>query len=439
MKKLLLIYLFSPVLLVAQRNHKEIIENYMKAEEKVNAFSGTVLVSSSDKVIYSKAFGLADRELSVKNALQTKFQIGSLTKQFTACCILQLAEKGKLSLEDKLSLYFPEFPKADSVTIHMLLSHTSGIKNYTNLPEFGVLMALQLSKDSIVALIKKQSYDFSPGAKWAYSNSGYFLLGYIIEKVSAESYSEYVQNNVISKAGLKNTFVNRWDSILTNRAKGYYRTSTGWHNSSFVSMEFSYSASSIISTAEDLFKWNRALFGGKIISPSSFKKMINPNFEHYGYGIVTDTFRQHLRTWHRGHMPGFASYLCNFPIDSVVIVVLSNNESNSPRIANALAAIIFDIPVATSYIHTEVKLNPNVFDKYVGKYILASGDEIEIAKKGDKLYDIVSDIELKAESKVKFFYTDGSDRQIEFAKDKFGKIKNIVFIDEGIKELMKRL
>jgi len=439
MKKLLLFYLFSPVLLTAQKNYTVILDNYMKAEENVNTFSGIVLVASEGKIIYEKAIGLADRELSVKNILQTKFQIGSLTKQFTACCILQLAENGKLSLDNKLSQYFPGFPKGDSVTIHMLLSHTSGINNYTNLSDFGSIMALSLDKDSIIALIKKQPYDFSPGTKWTYSNSGYFLLGCIIEKVTTEPYNAYVLKNIIKKAGLKNTFVNRWDSILIHRAKGYYRTTTGWKNTSFVSMEFSYSASGIISTAQDLFKWSNALFSGKIVSSASLTKMTTPYLQHYGYGIMIDTFKHHLNISHRGHMPGFASYLGYFPTDSVVIVVLSNNESNSARIANTLAAIVFDISVIAPYIHTESKIDPAILDSYVGEYSLASGDEFEIIKKNDKLYDVTSDIELKAESKDKFYYSDGSDRQIKFTIDKSGKIINAFFINEGIIELMNRL
>jgi CubicO group peptidase (beta-lactamase class C family) len=214
MKKLFIIFLLLPVVSLAQKNISTLLDNYMQAQVDVNEFTGTVIVAQKGKIIYEKAFGMADREWNIPNTVQSKFEVGSVTKQFTSACILQLVEQGKLSLDDKLSKYFTDFPKADSVTIHMLLTHTSGIKDYTEVPEFGKVATLPLEKDSLVALIKKQPYIFSPGTKWSYSSSGYFLLGYIVEKVSGKSYSDYVYNNVIQKAGLKNTCVNRWDSIL---------------------------------------------------------------------------------------------------------------------------------------------------------------------------------------------------------------------------------
>lgn len=441
MRQLILFFLLIPFAISAQKNYIASLDKYMNAQVSINEFSGNVLIAQKGKIIFEKAFGMADREWNIPNTVNSKFEIGSITKQFTAACILSLSEQGKLSLDDKLSKYFPNFPKGDSVTIHMLLTHTSGIKGYTEVPEFWKVATIPLEKDSIVALIAKQPYEFSPGSNWNYSNSGYFLLGYIIEKVSGNKYSEYVLKNVIKKAGLENTFVNRWDSILANRAKGYEKDTTGWHNAMYISMEAPYSAGAIISSVEDLYKWNNALFSNKIISAASLTKMTTPFMNHYGYGLGIDTFQHHLRIGHSGGIPGFISYLGRFPKDSIVVVVLSNNSSNSPAIATGLARILFDLPVIAPYKHKEVKIDSIIINHYIGKYVIASSDTLEIIKKDNKLFRHKpdSDIELKPESSTKFFYADESDRQIEFKIDKSGKIVNTFFITGGIKEEMKRL
>lgn len=441
MRKSILLLLLFPFAVSAQKSYTARVDDYMNGQIKINDFSGNVLVAQNGKVIYEKAFGLADRELNVKNNLESKFQIGSLTKQFTASAILQLAEAGKLKLNDTIGTYFPGFPKGDSVTIHMLQNHTSGIRNYTGIPEFWKIAATRLEKDSMVALIKRQPFDFSPGSKFNYSNSGYFLLGYIIAKASGESYSDYVLNKVVKKAGLENTFVNRWDSILTNRAKGYMKNKNEWQNAMYISMEGPYSAGAIISTVGDLYKWNTALFANKVISYASLNKMTTPYLQNYGYGLGIDTFQHHLRIGHGGGIPGFSSYLVHFPIDSIVVVVLSNSSSNSSAIANALAAILLGKPVINPYKHTETKIDSTILSRYIGKYVLASSDTLQIIKKNGKLYrrKLDSDIELKPESNTKFFYADESDRQVEFKVDKSGKIITAFFINGGMKEEMKQL
>ena len=185
MKKLIVLLLL-PLAITAQKNYSKEIDNYTQAEYKVKEFNGTILVMQKGKAIYKKSFGMADREWNIPNTADAKFRIGSVTKQFTAACILLLAEQGKLSVDDQLSKYIPDYPKGDSITIHMLLNHTSGIKNYTDLPEFWPKAILPLSTDSMIALFKNKPLDFAPGTKWNYSNSGYFLLGVIVEKVSSK-------------------------------------------------------------------------------------------------------------------------------------------------------------------------------------------------------------------------------------------------------------
>ncbi len=226
MKRIILLLLL-PLAITAQKNYPKLLDEYAQAEFKVKEFNGTVLVMQKGKAIYKKAFGMADREWNVANTVNTKFRIGSVTKQFTAACILQLAEQGKLNTDDKLSKYIADYPKGDSITVHMLLNHTSGITNYTNLPEFWPKAILPLTTDSMIALFKNKPLDFSPGTKWNYSNSGYFLLGVIVEKASGKTFNNYLLENIIKKMGLKNTLMDNLDSVLAFRAKGYSKNDAG--------------------------------------------------------------------------------------------------------------------------------------------------------------------------------------------------------------------
>jgi CubicO group peptidase (beta-lactamase class C family) len=437
MKKAILLLLLLPLAALAQRSHTDLLDKYMKAQENINGFSGTVLVAQNGKIIYEEAFGLADRELNVKNNLQSVYQIASLTKQFTACAILQLVDTGKLRVTDKLSQYFPDFPKGDSITIHMLLNHTSGIKTTGEMDGYNDF----LTKDSMLVLIKRQTLVSSPGTNYHYSNLGYFLLGMIVEKISRESYSEYLYDNIFLKVGMKNTLVNNWDTILTNRAKGYQKTATGWRNNSYLSLDEVFGGGSLLSNAEDLYKWSSALFSNKIIPAGSVKKMLTPNLNKYGYGIDIDTFLDHRNFWHTGQLNGFASYLGTFPDDSISVVVLSNNGSPCGNIGSTLAAIVFGTEVIPPYYHVESEIDTTIIAKYIGQYQLSGNDKLEIIKIGGKLFrqKIGSQIELKPESKTKFFYGDGSDRQIEFKVDKSGKVEGAVFIYNGFKNEMKRL
>ena len=441
MKKILPLILFLfHFAAIAQNNSAKQMDDYMQAEFSVKEFNGTVLVVQKGKTIYQKAFGMADREWNVPNTVQTKYRIGSITKQFTAACILQLAEQGKLSLDDKLSKYIPDYPKGDSVTIHMLLNHASGIKNYTDLAEFWPKAVLPLTPDSIIAYFKYQPYDFSPGTKWNYSNSGYILLGYIIEKVSGKKYNQYLQENVINKAGLKNTGLDRLDSILALRASGYSKNRLGfWEHAMFISMESPYSAGAMYSTVEDMYLWTRALHGNTVLTADDTRKMMTPYLGNYGYGLLIDSLKSHKRVWHNGGIPGFSAHLAYYPDDDLCVVSISNNENNADRAGSALAAIVFHLPVAKPYVPKEVKIDPAILDKYAGKYMATS--PIELIKKDNKLYrhrEGAPDVELKPESNTRFFYADLSDRYIEFENDKSGKMIRAWFINGADRIEMKR-
>lgn len=439
MKKLFLLLLI-PLSLAAQKNYTQSLDAYMQAQVNVKHFSGSVLVMSHNKVLLEKGYGMADMEWNIPNSPQSKFRIGSITKQFTAAAILQLEEQGKLSIDDKLSKYIPGYPKGDSVTIRMLLNHTSGIANYTAQPEFENVGRLSLSKDSMISFFKNKPYDFSPGSKWSYTNSGFFLLGYILEKVSGQSYNDYLRQHIFDKIGMANSGIDKLDTILPLRARGYKQENNRMMNADFISMEWPFSAGVIYSTVGDLYKWDRALYNNSVISEASRKKMFTPGMSNYGFGILIDSFENHPRIWHNGGIPGFLSNLSRYINDDVCIVVLSNNESNADLVSNALAKIVFDLPVQIPYEHKEIKVDEAILERYVGKY--KAFLTLEVIKKDDKLYrhrDGTPDIELKPESPTKFFYADGTDRQLEFEVDKAGKVVKIWFINNGERGEMQKL
>jgi CubicO group peptidase (beta-lactamase class C family) len=439
MKKIFFLLLL-PSEIFAQKNYQQELDKYVQAHVNVKGFSGTVLVMKQNTVLLKKAYGLADREWNIANTTDTKFRIGSITKQFTAACILQLIEQGKLSIDDKLSKYIPDFPKGDTVTIHMLLNHTSGIASFTDQPEFANIATLSWSKDSMVLFFKNKPYNFSPGTKYQYNNSGFFLLGYIIEKVSGQSYNDYLRQHILDKLGMMNTGVDKLDSILPMRAKGYSKMKAKYVNADFISLAWPFSAGVLYSTVDDMYKWDRALYGTTIISATSKQKMFTPGKSNYGYGIIIDTLEKHYRIWHNGGIPGFVSNISRYVNDDICVIVLSNDSYNADAVADGLADILFDVPVEFPYVHKEIKINPALYDRYVGKY--KAFLIVEVIKKDGKLYrhrDGTDDIELKPESETKFFYADDSDRQLEFEVDKSGKAVKIWFVNNEQRGEMKKV
>jgi CubicO group peptidase (beta-lactamase class C family) len=281
------------LLLVASASAQDLtpkFEVYMNALSNQKRFIGSVLVARDGKIVFSKGFGFANAELDVPNAPETRFRLGSITKQFTAAAILLLQERGKLNVTDPVCKYFDSCPNAWSeVTIHHLLSHTGGIPNFTSFPDYMPKMMLPVTTTEMIARFKDKPLDFKPGEKWNYSNSGYFLLGAIIEKVAGESYESFLQKNIFDSLKLTSTGYDHFDVILKHRATGYSMSKGKMVNSAFLDMTQPYSAGSLYSTVEDLFSWNEALFGGKVVNAKSFEMMTTPVKNNYAYGLGVET------------------------------------------------------------------------------------------------------------------------------------------------------
>jgi CubicO group peptidase (beta-lactamase class C family) len=424
----IILFILLPALIFGQKNVSGNLDKYMQAQVDVNNFSGTVLVTQNGSILLKKAYGLADYEWNIKNTVDTKFQLASVTKQFTATAILLLVEKGKLSLNDKLSKFFPDYPKADSVTIHMLLSHSSGLAM-----GFKELATSTISVDSAYTEIKKIPYEFSPGTKTAYSNIGYYLLAKIIEKVSGEKYAVFLEKNIFEKVGMKNTGVSNNDSIILKKAKVYCRTEKGYVHNPYINWGVNIGHDGVYSTVEDLALWDKALYGTTILS-TEMKKLMFTSYssENWGYGFIINPFynQGHQLIAHDGGFFGTMTSFNRFTDDKIFVTVLSNNESFSYIIGYGLSAIALQKEVELPYKHYQNKIDTAVYDQYVGKY-----GKVEILKIDGKLYYNSVEMELLPESKTKFFRADNNDRTIEFIKDKSGVYSSIILTKGGVKEI----
>ncbi len=345
-------------------------------------FMGTVLVAKGGSILLDKGYGMADLEWNVPNTTDAKFRLGSVTKQFTATAILQLAEQHKLSVQDPACNYFGSCPDTwKKITIHQLLSHTSGIPSYTGFKDFEKPASLRIPKTpaEILLLSKDKPLDFPPGTDWKYDNSGYIFLGIIIEKVSGEKYADYVKKHIFDPLGMTNTGYDETAVVLPHRASGYQPCLPPGENgagdtlcnSDYIDMSLPYAAGSLYSTVDDLYKWDRALYTDKILSKASRDLMWTPVKRNYGYGWMLGPMANHKQIGHGGGIPGFTTYIARFPDDNAAVIVLSNNVAgDSEPLTAALAATLFGEKVELPGERKAIHLDATILDRYTGTYQL---------------------------------------------------------------------
>lgn len=241
----------------------DLISKFVEYEQ----FNGSVLVAEKGEIIYKKGFGLANIEWEIPNQADTKYRLASITKQFTAMLIVQLVAENKLALNVPISTYLPDYPKknGDIITIHHLLTHSSGTPNYTSFPDYRDRMSHSTNPEEIVQFFSDSTLLFTPGEKFDYSNSGYVLLGVIIEKVTGQSYEIVLQEKIFTPLGMNNSGYDHHSAILKNRAAGYYKNGKSYINASYIDLTVAFSAGCIYSTVEDLFLWDQALYTEKLL------------------------------------------------------------------------------------------------------------------------------------------------------------------------------
>lgn len=335
--------------LFAQETFTKRAEATIKNFKQNTEFSGAVLIGQNGKVLFEKAYGRANREWNIPNTTQTKFRIASLTKQFTAAAILILQDRGQLRVRDPISRYLADLPPEwQQITIHQLLTHTSGLPEYTSPPEIEKTFNLTgATPQQLVDLVKQQPLRFSPGTKLLYSNTGYLLLGMIIEKVSRQDYPTFLKQNIFIPLQLNQTGYDFRADILPERASGYRIRNGRVENAGYVDASIPFAAGGLYSTVSDLYKWNEALATGRLLSVESRRAMFTPYPEaelsgmHYGYGIVIAEKFGELRYYHGGGIQGFASAIERYPKSNICVVVLSNEEEvKSWELSVSLAGLL---------------------------------------------------------------------------------------------------
>ncbi|HVG21018.1 MAG TPA: serine hydrolase domain-containing protein [Blastocatellia bacterium] len=325
------------------------IDKYLNIAVETGKFSGSILIARNGKVLVSRGYGMASRELNVPNTPQMKFRIGSLTKQFTAMAIMILQERGKLNVQDSVCKYMPDCPRGwAEITIHHLLTHTSGIQDLLSFPDFRQTMALPSPVAQTVERFKNKALDFKPGAKFKYSNSGYVLLGYIIERASGQSYEAYLKENIFEPLKMSNSGSDHNDLIIRNRAAGYTKRDGAIINAPYIDMSIPTGGGSLYSTVEDLFLWDQGLYTEKLITKKSLAAMFTPYaIADWGDGAAYGWFIGEDKSKHKymgflGGINGFAAQIMRYPDEKLLVVVLSNfSFAPVSDIESDLAGIVF--------------------------------------------------------------------------------------------------
>jgi CubicO group peptidase (beta-lactamase class C family) len=410
---------------------EQVVGTYVAAKR----FMGTALVARGSDVILSKGFGSANLEWDIPNSPTTKFRLGSLTKQFTAASILLLEERGKLKVEDPVKKYLPDAPAAwDKITIFNLLTHTSGIPNFTGFPEYRSLQPFAKTTEQLVAVFRDKPLDFQPDEKWSYSNSGYVLLGYLIEKITGESYARFVQTNIFAPLGMKDSGYDSNAAVIAHRASGYAPLGSVVVNAGFIHMSVPHAAGALYSTTEDLLRWEQGLFGGKLLPPSSLQKMTTPYKEDYACGLIVRTVNGRRLFAHNGGIEGFNTFLAYYPDEKLTIAVLSNvNGPAAEEIARHLTKLAHGETVILPQDRKAIALARGELESYVGVYELRPAVAVTISLDGEQLFAQLTGqakTPMYPESPTAFFLT-AVDAQIDFAKDATGAVTHLVLHQNG--------
>jgi len=401
----------------------QVVQSYVADK----TFMGSVLVARGDQVLFSRGYGSANLEWNIPNAPNTKFRLGSVTKQFTAASILLLEERGKLKTDDLVKKYVPDAPAAwDKITIFHLLTHTSGIPNFTGFSDYASQEPFETTPEKLVARFRDKPLDFQPGEKFSYSNSGYVLLGYLVEKASGESYEKFLQENIFGPLGMKDSGYDSNYAIILHRAAGYSPSKPDKGqpvNTGFIHMSVPFSAGALYSTTEDLLRWEQGLFGGKVLSAASLAKMTTPFKDDYAFGLTVAMQDGHKRIQHNGGIEGFNTALAYYPDDKLTVAVLANINGSAPDAMYVkLAAVALGSQVTLPSERKEITVAPKILEQYVGTYEMAPKINMMVTLDQGQLTTQMSGqgkVPLFAISETRFF-TKLVDAEVEFGKDAKG-------------------
>lgn len=402
-----------------------------------------VLIRWGGETVLRKGYGMADLDLGVAIAPEHVFSIGSVTKQFTAVAILRLAEAGKLALDDTVGEILAGYAgPAAPVTVEQLLRHTGGVPSYTDFPEWLPRWREDMTLDVLIGLFRDKPLEFPPGTSWNYSNSGYVLLGAIVEKASGKSYEEYVEQELLAPLGLTNTRYGHQEEIVRGRVEGYHKGESGLENAPYLSYTQPHAAGSLLSNVDDLARWSDALAGGKVVSQTSFTRMFTPATisggdqngvsTRYGFGMGIVEIAGRAVHEHGGGIHGFTADLLRVPDLDLVIAILSNSpEANPSELARKIATQALGGAAAKP---VAIALPEAKLDEYVGVYAVPEsaqdrrvftreGDVLRLQRTGGSLFP------MRAVG-VDRFELEERTTTVTFLRDAAGKVTHAV-VDAG--------
>jgi len=369
----------------AQFKEAPIIQNYLEDKFESDAPGISVLIAQKNTIVFQQGYGLADLDHKTPIIPQSVFRLGSVSKQFTAISILQLVEKNKLSLDDEIQKFIPDYPNDGyGIQIKHLLSHTSGIPDYLQMdhPDPFVLRR-DFTPKEIIDFFKEQPLEFDPGTQFSYSNSGYIILGYIIEKISGKSYAQYVNDYLFTPSQMNNSYYETYQTIMPNKARGYSKEDNEYINSEFFNMSIPYAAGALRSTTQDLLKWHMTLRQETIISNEQLQKAITPfqlkdgTYAPCGYGwFLNNTIGGYPTIEHSGNISGFQTAAVYIPETDLYIVVLANKDSQ-PLIATSTAYDLGKLALGQS-LNQSTQVDESIVNTYLGNYETKRGKKTRI-------------------------------------------------------------
>ncbi len=410
-------------------------------------FHGTILIARDGKIHYSRGFGIADPTKHLPNESDTRFRVGMLTEQFTAAAILQLRDAGMLQLSDTVADHLPDYPGGSRITIEQLLDHTSGIPNYTDLPSFHRWKALPHRTEELVGRFSELELEFEPGSDFDPTNSGYYLLGAIIERVTGMGWGEYVQKYLVEPVGM--TATGFGDAYHT----GQQARGNVWNEEETldppdpIDMSVFGAAGGLTTTALDLARWDAALYEGRVLSHASVEQMFDPNRYGYGYGWLVGEAYDQRTVWFPGAIDGFNSAILRFTGDRTLVVVLCNTEVvPALRVAQDVAMMLYGEQPPPRIEYPEVQIAPGTLSRYVGEYgitddtIRVLGESVDEAQLevlqnvyvkqiGERLYFDVpghGSSWMHPMGRHRFFFKDNSGNYLTFAVDRDGRSAGVV-------------
>jgi len=427
--------LILQITIVSAQDVSAKLDTLVSAYTNQYKFNGVVFVAKGGNILLKKGYGYKDFAKKKLNDANGIFQLGSVTKQFTSTVILKLQEQGKLSVQDKLSKYIPDFPSGNQVTIDNMLSHTSGIYNYTNDNRFLNNESLKhVEWSRLIALIESKPLGFKPGSKFEYSNSNYVILGHIIEKVTGKKYEDVVREFIFTPLQMTHSGFDFKDLTDTNKVVGYLVLDKSLQVvAPVVDSSASFAAGAMYSTVDDMYKWDRSLYNSPIINKASLQAAFKPHLSKYGYGWVIDTLNGKQTIGHNGGIFGFTSDFLRIPQDDICIILLCNKGSDLGGITKGLVSVLYGLPYELPQERKSVELPADVLQQYVGEYWISNDVHVNITLENGQLKGQVTGqpkVDLYAQRKDLFFLK-VVDAQLEFSRDSTGKVQKVTLYQGG--------